>query len=83
MKVSDKDQCAQPMRAKYWKELSIEEKLERTREQAQNLKAAVRSLTDMVNGLSNHEHGADGRPMVKMENHRWPALHAERENEYF
>ena len=80
---NEKDQC-QPMRMKYWNELSIEEKLERLREQVRGLKPSVRAALDGVEQLKEHEHSSTGKAMINI-NSRFcdDPRFSERENEYF
>ena len=54
------DKNSQPMREKYWKELSIEEKIERTREQEKRTQMRLDDLYNLVQRVvvefEKHEH---------------------------
>ena len=45
-----------PCREKYWSEISIEEKIERMRKEVKSLQREIRSLGDLLQNLSEHNH---------------------------
>ena len=80
--MSDHEKC-EPRRMKNWNECSIEEKLERLRDQINGLKPSVRACLLDIEVLKEHEHLADGKPALKLNNRAIFDSYPERANEYF
>jgi conjugal transfer/entry exclusion protein len=50
------DEINKICREKYWSELTTEERVERMREQVKNLQREIRSLGNLIQNLSEHNH---------------------------
>lgn len=51
-------------REKFWDELTLEEKLDRTRAMVKGLKTAVRELSIQLDAMQQHQHGSGGAILV-------------------
>lgn len=52
-------------RDKFWQELSIEEKTERTRQVVKMLQFEVQRLANLVNKMKEHRHNENGEAIVE------------------
>ena len=55
-----------PCREKYWSELSIEEKIERTRNQVKSLQSQIGHLDQKIDQLLEHAH-FDGKIVITLD----------------
>lgn len=55
-----------PSRDKYWKELTVEEKVERMRINVKSMQHEVRTLQDDVETIFKHAHDKDGKLVIIM-----------------